>query len=51
MPGGCSTCGFDRAEAARRKTIPLTPDEEGRLRKVIYNKSAGQESSEQQDRR
>lgn len=35
FPAMCHLCGFDRSEIERRKEIPLTPDEKGRLRKII----------------
>ena len=31
----CSRCGWNRAENARRKAIPLTKNEDGLWRKVI----------------
>lgn len=34
-PGKCSTCGFDRKEAERRKALPLVPDRNGILRKIV----------------
>ena len=34
-PGKCATCGFDRKEAERRKAMPLVPDRNGILRKIV----------------
>lgn len=34
----CSGCGFDKAEDARRKEIPLTLCEDGLRRKIIHRK-------------
>jgi hypothetical protein len=34
-PGGCATCGFDAAEAARRRAIPLTLGPDGLWRKYV----------------
>jgi len=34
----CSECGFDKAEDARRKEIPLTLCEDGLRRKIIHRK-------------
>ena len=43
VPWNCKNCGFDRDEAERRKTVPLTPNRYGLLRKNIgrSNSEAG----------
>ena len=36
-PSGCKNCGFHKAEALRRKSIPLTLNSRGKYRKYITN--------------
>ncbi len=33
--GACSHCGWSKAEAERRRAIPLTPDAQGLARKAV----------------
>lgn len=41
-PKNCGTCGFDKAEQARRAAIPLTPGLRG-----LYHKNIRMENGEQ----
>ena len=38
-PSGCSSCGFDKNEAERRKQLPLVLCKDGLRRKIISTKT------------